>query len=346
METRGCKSKQAKLALIENELGNYVKYDEVEVHQEEEKNKAFPVIFFNAKTHKLEFEETFLKCLKRRVEDKINCLGMENEHLMKENKSNEIKLVQILEEFNKFVYNLNQSNIELEETKRNLDKAKATMIKTNSELDATNAELNCKIEQLHKKEEELSSTKEDLAINKNKLSTAHKNIACTREELIQGKIDFNILKHDYETTMEALKSTNVDLKNANDELTSSKVELIKTKNAFSAKFDNILAKAEDLSIKKEVLEINHKYCDTNLRDQIDQTECLKVESKEKSKIIESFRVSEDKSNGKILDLKSIIIAKDIMVDKLDMNIKYIQKDIVESMTNLQKQIAEQEKAKN
>ena len=271
---------------------------------------------------------------------------MENKHLMKENKSNEIKLVQISEEFNKFVFNLNQSNIELEETKRNLDMAKATMIKNNSELNATNAELNCKIEQLHKKEEELSSTKEDLAINKNKLSTAHKNIACTREELIQGKIDFNILKHDYETTMEALKSTKVDLKNANDELTSSKVELIKTKNAFSAKFDNILAKAEDLSIKKEVLEINHKYCDTNLRDQIDQTECLKVESKEKNKIIESFKVSEDKSNGKILDLESIIIAKDIKVDKLDMNIKYIEKDLVESMTNIQKQIAEQEKAKN
>ena len=48
METRGCKSKQAKLALIENELGNYVKHDEVEVHQEEDKNKAFPAIFLAA----------------------------------------------------------------------------------------------------------------------------------------------------------------------------------------------------------------------------------------------------------------------------------------------------------
>ena len=112
-------------ALMENELGNYFKTDEAEVQQEEEANKAPPAKMFNSKTHKLVFEETFLKSnvegWKSKVEDKINSLSMENIHLMKENKSNEIKLVQILEEFNKIILELNKSNNALKETKRNLD---------------------------------------------------------------------------------------------------------------------------------------------------------------------------------------------------------------------------------
>ena len=48
-------------ALMENELGNYFKTDEAQVQQEEETNKAPPAIMFNTKTHKLGFEETFLK---------------------------------------------------------------------------------------------------------------------------------------------------------------------------------------------------------------------------------------------------------------------------------------------
>ena len=136
METRGRKSKHAKLALVANDLGNNYKHDEAEV-QKEEKNKAPPAIMFNTKTHTLGFEETFLKSnvesLKRRVEDKIHSLSMENIHLMKDNKSNEIKLAQILEEFKKLFFELNKSDTELDETKRNLDIVKATMIKTNYE---------------------------------------------------------------------------------------------------------------------------------------------------------------------------------------------------------------------
>ena len=145
--------------------------------------------------------------------------------------------------------------------------------------------------------------------------------------------------------MAALESTKFNVRNANDEITSSKMELIKIKNAFSAKFDNILAKAEDLSIKKNLLEMKHKDCHQKIKEQISQTESLKVESKEKSKIIESFKMSEDKSNCKTDYLESIIIVKDNMIGKLDMKIKYIEKDLAESMTNIQTKMAEQEKTK-
>ena len=56
-------------------------------------------------------------------------------------------------------------------------------------------------------------------------------------------------------------------------------------------------------------------------------------------------MSEDKSNCKTDYLESIIIVKDNMIGKLDMKIKYIEKDLAESMTNIQTKMAEQEKTK-
>ena len=280
METRIQKSEQAKTVLMEKEVSVNAGHDEMEVDQKEETKISSPAMKFYNKNHNLRFEETFVNTivggLKTKIEEKISSLIREKLNLMEENRTNEIKLVQIEKEFNKVVFELNQTinkldsgKIEQKRTKEALEQTKecleakqielnimkVTMSKTKYELDITKVELNNTDTQLRQKEEDLYTIKEDLER--------------TKLDVIKGKKAFKTLEHKYETNMESLESTKITLKLVQNELASSKVELIRTENAYSAKFDAILARSKELNIEKDKFEIEHQHCDSHVKKQLE-----------------------------------------------------------------------------